>query len=186
RRQRLTVASIVERSLEASRPLIDAAGHRLAVSLPPDDLWLDADPVRMSQVVSNLLNNAAKYTRRGGQIELEVLREGSDIVLSVRDNGTGISPEHLPHVFEIFAQAAPALERSEGGLGIGLSLVRGIVEAHGGHVEALSDGVDRGSEFIVRLPAWSPGVPPPPTGGPSGAPLPGSPPRILLADASAA
>src|SRR6185369_847808 len=155
RKQRLTVEEIVGRSVETSRPLIEAAAHQLVVSLPPGDVWVEADPMRISQVVSNLLNNSAKYTPRGGRITLRVEREGSDVVLAVEDDGIGISPEQLDHVFEMFSQAAPALERAQGGLGIGLSIVRGIVEAHGGHVEARSDGLNRGSRFLVRLPVAS-------------------------------
>ena len=153
RRQHTPIGPIVQRSLETSRPLIEAAHHHLTVTVPPEPLWIEADPLRMAQVISNLLNNAARYTEPGGHIVLDVRREGSDVVIRVKDDGIGIAPAQLAHVFEMFAQAAPALHRSQGGLGIGLSLVRGIVDGHGGRVEARSDGLGRGSEFIVRLPA---------------------------------
>ena len=153
RKHRVSVAHVVQRSLETSRPGIEGLGHRVVVHLPEQEIWLDADPLRVSQVISNLLNNAAKYTDRGGHLELRVTREGSDVLFAVKDDGIGIAPAHLPNVFDIFAQVAPALERSQGGLGIGLSLVRGIVQAHGGSVEASSAGLGHGSEFVVRLPA---------------------------------
>ena len=153
RRQPASIGPIVQRSLETSRPLIEAAHHHLTVTMPESDLWIEADPLRLAQVISNLLNNAARYTEPGGHIALDVRREGSDVVITVKDDGIGIAPAQLTHVFEMFAQAAPALHRSQGGLGIGLALVRGIVEGHGGRVEARSDGLGRGSEFLVRLPA---------------------------------
>ena len=155
-KERVIVADVIEQALESCRSLVEGAGHHLTVSVPSSDLWVEADPIRLSQVLSNLIHNAVKYTPRGGRIAVSARAEHGEITLSVKDNGIGIDPGHLPRVFEIFAQAAPALERSEGGLGIGLSLVRGIVEAHGGRVEAKSDGIDRGSEFVVRLPLGSP------------------------------
>ncbi|TMQ71381.1 MAG: response regulator [Candidatus Eisenbacteria bacterium] len=161
RKQRVTVAAVVQRALETSRPLIDAAGHRFTLELPSIPMWLDADPLRLTQAIANILNNAAKYTDQGGDISLLITREGSDAVLSVRDTGIGISVENLPRVFEIFAQAVPALERSRGGLGIGLSLVRSIIQMLGGHIEARSHGAGQGSEFVVRLPiATGPGSAP--------------------------
>ncbi|HTM00973.1 MAG TPA: ATP-binding protein [Candidatus Omnitrophota bacterium] len=156
RKGRHTLAEIVQRSLETSQPAIQAAGHRLTLSLPEEDLWLVADPLRLAQVLSNLLNNAAKYTPRGGRIELSGRREGLDVVIAVRDNGIGIAPDFLPQVFEMFVQGAPASDLSEGGLGIGLSLVQGIVTAHGGRVHARSGGPGQGSEFTVHLPVAPP------------------------------
>ena len=139
-------------AVDASRPLIEASGHQLAVSLPAEPIHLDADPARLAQVISNLLNNAAKYTEPGGHIALTAERRGGDLVLTVRDTGVGISAEMLPGIFEMFAQVDRSLERSQGGLGIGLTLVRRLVEMHGGTIEARSEGIGRGSEFVVRLP----------------------------------
>jgi PAS domain S-box-containing protein len=152
RREPVELTTMVRGAVEAARPCIDAQGHRLSVTLPPGPTHLDADPTRLSQVLSNLLTNAAKYTERGGHIGLAAEREGGDVVVSVRDTGIGIAAEHLAHIFEMFSQVDPALERSQGGLGIGLALVRGLVELHGGSVEARSGGPGRGSEFTVRLP----------------------------------
>ena len=152
RTERVEAAAIVQAAVEAARPLIESSGHTLEVAWPPSPLWLDADPTRLTQVLLNLLNNAAKYTPRGGRIELRVHAEGGDALLSVRDSGIGLAPEHLQTVFGMFSQVAPALERSQGGLGIGLALARGLVELHGGRIEAASAGVGQGSEFTVRLP----------------------------------
>jgi PAS domain S-box-containing protein len=152
RNARVPLAPIIETALETSRPLIERGGHKLVVDLPPEPLILEADSMRLAQVFANLLNNAAKYTEHGGAIRLTARRLGDEVSISVRDNGIGISPEMLPLLFEIFTQATPALDRSQGGLGVGLSLVKGLVELHRGRVEAHSDGPGHGSEFIVRLP----------------------------------
>ncbi len=151
-REPVDVATIVAFAVETSRPTIDSHRHRLSIALPPKPVIVEADPNRLAQVLTNLLNNAAKYTEDGGQIRLAVAREGDRVVLRVRDNGVGIPPEMLPRIFELFAQADQALDRSQGGLGLGLTLVRSLVELHGGSVEAHSEGTGRGSEFIVRLP----------------------------------
>jgi signal transduction histidine kinase len=148
----VTLATVVESAVETSRPVIAAGGHALTVALPPDDIWLEADPVRLSQVLSNLLNNAAKYTDRDGRITLSAAAAGGEATVAVKDNGIGLAAEALPKVFEMFSQALPALERSQGGLGLGLFIVRSLVEMHGGRVEARSAGIGKGSEFIVRLP----------------------------------
>jgi CheY-like chemotaxis protein len=132
--------------------VIEAEGHRLSVEVPPEPLWVNGDLVRLAQVVSNLLNNAAKYTDRGGRIALSAGREGGEAVIRVRDTGIGIAPELLPRLFDMFFQAERRTRQSQGGLGIGLSLVRGLVELHGGSVAARSDGPGRGSEFVIRLP----------------------------------
>ncbi|MGE5756289.1 MAG: ATP-binding protein [Planctomycetaceae bacterium] len=153
------LATIVRRSVEASRPLIEDRGHVLTVSLPPEAIPLEADPTRLKQILDNLLTNAAKYTDPGGRIELAVDREGGEVVIRVRDTGIGIAPEKLPRIFDLFVQAERRLDRALGGLGIGLSLVRSLVELHGWSITAHSDGPGRGSEFAVRLPA-----PPPPEG----------------------
>jgi PAS domain S-box-containing protein len=152
RKERVALAAILENAIETSRPLIEEAGHQLTVSLAGTSIYLDADPTRMAQVISNLLNNSARYTPRGGEIWLTADREEHEVVVAVRDNGMGIAPEHLTGIFDIFSQVQPALERAAGGLGIGLSLVRKLVELHGGRVEARSEGLDRGSEFVVCLP----------------------------------
>jgi PAS domain S-box-containing protein len=152
RRQRVALADIVQNAVETSRPLIQEKAHELTINVPPEPIYLDADPTRLSQIISNLLHNAAKYTEKAGHIWLSAEQQGTEAVLSVRDTGIGIAAEHLPHLFKMFTQLTPALERSLGGLGVGLALVRGLVELHGGTVEAHSGGVGRGSEFIVRLP----------------------------------
>jgi PAS domain S-box-containing protein len=152
RTESVDIASVIRSAVETSRPLIDEAGHALEVSLPTEPLTLEADPVRIAQVISNLLNNAAKYTDRGGRIRLSAWREGASAVISVRDNGRGIPATVLPKVFDLFSQADQAYNRTQSGLGIGLTLVKGLVRLHDGAVEAHSDGPGRGSEFIVRLP----------------------------------
>jgi PAS domain S-box-containing protein len=143
---------VVNSAVEISRPLIEHMGHKLTVTLPPHPLTVNADMTRLAQVLTNLLNNAAKYTERGGHIWLTVERQGSDVLMSVKDNGIGIAPKELPGVFGMFAQVQASLERAQGGLGIGLTLVRRLVEMHGGRIEAHSDGCGKGSEFVVRLP----------------------------------
>jgi PAS domain S-box-containing protein len=154
-RQPLELAGIIETALETSRPLILSGNHELTVSLPDEPVYLEGDPVRLSQVFANLLNNSAKYTPRGGNIWLAAQQQGSDVVVSIRDDGIGISAEMLPRLFEMFSQATPAIARSQGGLGIGLSLAKGLVELHGGSVEARSEGPGKGSEFTVRLPVMA-------------------------------
>jgi PAS domain S-box-containing protein len=151
RKEPVELAGVLDSAVETSRPLIEARRHELTMMLPPDSIYLEADSVRLAQVFSNLLNNAAKYTREGGNIWLEAHRDGSEVVVSVRDDGIGIPPEILPEIFEMFLQAQPSTG-PEGGLGIGLSLVKNLVKLHGGSTEARSEGRDRGSEFIVRLP----------------------------------
>jgi PAS domain S-box-containing protein len=153
RKERIALANVVQNAVEGSRPIIEAAAHELTVRLPSEPVYLDGDPTRLAQVFSNLLTNAAKYTDRGGHIWLTAVRQGRDVVVSVRDTGIGIASEHLPRLFEMFSQVDSALERSQGGLGIGLSLVKGLVEMHGGTVEVRSEGLGKGSEFIIRLPA---------------------------------
>jgi PAS domain S-box-containing protein len=154
--QRSEMRGIVERAVESARSLIDRHKHELSVSLPAEPIWLHVDPTRLEQVIVNLLNNATKYTDEGGQIRLSARQEGDKVVLSVRDSGVGIAPELLPRIFDLFTQADRTLGRSQGGLGIGLSLVQKLVHLHGGTVEAHSAGLGQGSEFIVRLPALSP------------------------------
>ncbi|HZP87065.1 MAG TPA: ATP-binding protein [Burkholderiales bacterium] len=152
RKAPMQLAEIVRTALETSRPLIEANHHQLHVELPEEPIWLDVDPVRLAQVFANLLNNASKYTEAGGHIALTAHTQGSEVVVCVKDDGIGIEPEALPHVFEMFAQAKSALERAQGGLGIGLSLAKALVELHGGAIEVQSRGLGQGSTFIVRLP----------------------------------
>jgi PAS domain S-box-containing protein len=143
---------VVAHAVEAAHPLIEAQGHELSLCLPEAPVVIEADRLRLEQVVTNLLNNAARYTDCGGRITAELQRAGSEAVLRVRDTGRGIGPELLPHVFELFTQGERGLDRSQGGVGIGLTLVKRLVELHGGTVDAMSDGPGRGAEFIVRLP----------------------------------
>ncbi len=152
RKERLELRSFVESAVETTRPLIEERGHTLTVTLPPEPVYLEADAVRLSQMLSNLLNNAAKYTDPGGAIALSAERREDELVVSVKDTGIGIRGEALGKIFQMFSQEASAVDRSEGGLGIGLSLVRGLVELHGGMIEARSEGLGRGSEFVVTLP----------------------------------
>jgi signal transduction histidine kinase/CheY-like chemotaxis protein len=153
RKERVELTKVVSNAVEGSRPLIEKWNHELTVTIPPRPIYLEADPIRLAQVVLNLLNNAAKYTEPGGRIWLTAEREAEQVVLRVKDTGIGIPPEMLPRIFEIFTQVDRSLERSQGGLGIGLTLVQNLVEMHGGTIEARSDGPGTGSEFIVRLPA---------------------------------
>ena len=146
----------MQQALETARPLIDQNKHELTVSLPTEPTWLHADALRLEEVIVNLLNNAVKYTPEGGHIWLSLQQEGDRIVLRIRDTGVGIVPDSLPHMFELFTQAPRSLDRSQGGLGVGLAVVRKLVEMHGGTVEAQSAGPGKGSEFIVRLPVLSP------------------------------
>ena len=180
RRERVTLAAVVAAALETSRPALEAAGHKLVTRMPAAQAVVDADPTRLAQVLSNLLNNAAKYTPPGGTVEVHVERAGREAVLSVRDNGMGFPPELAGQLFEPFTQWAPA-EHGSAGLGIGLSLVRGIVEMHGGTASAASDGPGRGSRFEVRLPLAAAEQPTAPRAqaAPAAAP-PGV--RILVAD----
>ncbi len=152
KRERVELASVVYQAVEANRPLAECANHEVTVTLPPDPIYLHGDPVRLAQVFGNLLNNACKYTEPGGKIRLTADRQGSDVLLKVKDSGVGILPEKLTSVFQMFSQVESSLERSQGGLGIGLTLVRRLVELHEGTVEASSEGLARGSEFVVRLP----------------------------------
>ena len=146
------VRPIAETAVDAVRALLEEKRHELRLDLSSEPMWLDADAVRISQILVNLLTNAAKYTNPGGRIELASRREGDEVVLTVKDNGIGFAPEVKPRLFTLFTQVEPVMNRSTGGLGIGLALVREFVERHGGHVEANSAGPGRGSEFVVRLP----------------------------------
>jgi len=151
-RQATDLSRLVASCLETFRATGRTAGYRIAVDLAPG--WVDGDPTRLEQIVSNLLDNALKYTPNGGAIDIALARAGDDVVLSVRDSGVGIPPELLPQVFDVFVQGAISIDRSQGGLGIGLSLVRRLVELHGGSVAADSPGAGLGSSFTIRLP-WA-------------------------------
>ena len=152
RKKPVELKVVLDNAVQACRPLLTSHKHELTMSLPPDPIWLDADQTRMEQVVVNMLNNSAKYSQDGGRITIEAGREREEVVLRIRDTGMGIAPELLPHIFELFTQADRTLDRSQGGLGIGLTLVRKLVELHDGRVEAYSEGVGKGSEFVVRVP----------------------------------
>jgi two-component system CheB/CheR fusion protein len=152
RKERVDLARAVAAAVETSGPLIESRGHQLSVELPPEPVWLEADPTRLAQVLANLLNNAAKYTEKGGHIWLTAAREPGAVVVRVRDDGIGIPAGMLPRIFEMFLQVDGRSQSSQGGLGIGLTLVKSLVEMHGGAVEARSEGPGRGSEFAVRLP----------------------------------
>jgi signal transduction histidine kinase len=146
------VATIVARAVEGSRPTIEARGHTLEVSVPKERMQVEGDPTRLAQILWNLLNNSAKYTPEGGRIWLTVEEVNREAVIRIKDTGLGIPPGVLPRIFDLFTQAERTLDRSEGGLGIGLTLVRRLTQLHGGRVEAFSEGPGRGSEFVVRLP----------------------------------
>ncbi|HEX6276233.1 MAG TPA: ATP-binding protein [Polyangiaceae bacterium] len=150
--ERFTAQSAMDAAIEASMPGLTRGRHTLKTEISDDVLYLDADQTRIAQVVSNLLNNASKYTPSGGNVELSVRREGDEVVIRVRDDGMGIPPDRLEDIFQMFGQVNQALDRSHGGLGIGLALVRRLVEMHRGHVEAHSAGPGKGSTFTVRLP----------------------------------
>jgi CheY-like chemotaxis protein len=148
RKERVNLTAVIENAVETSKPLMERVGHRFTLSLPAKTLFVDADAVRLAQVFANILNNAAKFTPGGGEVQLSVSVEDHQAVVSVRDTGVGIAAPMLPRVFDMFAQAVSGRE----GLGIGLSLSRKLVELHGGTVEARSEGLGKGSEFVIRLP----------------------------------
>ncbi|MEX2303200.1 MAG: ATP-binding protein, partial [Bryobacterales bacterium] len=184
RKERVELAEVVSEAVESSRPLIEQCGHQLTVTLPPEPIYLYADLVRLSQVLTNLLTNAAKYTDGGGHIWLTAERQGGEVVVRVKDTGVGIPAEKLPGLFEMFFQVDGALERSQGGLGIGLSLVRRLVELHGGSVKAHCAGRGKGCEFTVLVPALAEEPKPQPTLEPadSGATKAKTARRILVVD----
>jgi CheY-like chemotaxis protein/two-component sensor histidine kinase len=148
----LEVKKLLETAVESAQPAMDAKRHTLRVEIPETVIMLQADPVRLTQVLSNLLSNAAKYTPAGGLISLGARLEAQDLVLYVRDNGIGLAPAVIPHIFDMFTQVGAESEAPEGGLGIGLALVKGLVHLHGGRISAHSAGLGEGSEFLVSLP----------------------------------
>ena len=151
-KERVTLGSVIETALEANRQVIEAKHHELVVNIADEPIWLEADPTRLTQVVSNLLTNAAKYTKEGGRIEVSANQEDGDAVVRVKDTGEGIEAEMLTWIFEMFSQIGASSAHSQGGLGIGLTVVKRLVELHGGRIEARSEGLGRGSEFVVHLP----------------------------------
>lgn len=181
RREPVELHDVVQGAVETCRHHLDGRSHRLLTSLPPRPLLLDADPARLQQAVANLLNNAAKYTEPGGRVTLIVEREGDQVALTVEDTGRGIAAAFLPRVFDLFAQEDRSLDRSCGGLGIGLTLVKGIAEMHGGTVEARSAGVGKGSAFVLRLPGPV-GAPQAPAPAPPAASPRAAPRRVMLVD----
>jgi PAS domain S-box-containing protein len=181
-KERVELAAVANSAVESSRPLIEQQGHELTVMLPKQPVIIEADPTRLAQVFVNLLNNAAKYSNRGGHIWLTAERQRSDVVVSVRDTGIGIPADQLPRIFEMYSQVERSLEKSQGGLGIGLTLVKRLVEMHGGSVEAHSEGPGKGSEFVVRLPVVVEPYMPQAAGEPSQPAVPISSLRILIVD----
>jgi CheY-like chemotaxis protein/two-component sensor histidine kinase len=159
KRERITVASVIEAAIEGSMPNLQRAGHELRLDVTGDPLFLDADHTRIAQVLSNLLNNSSKYTADGGTIDLSVRREGDHVRITVSDNGLGFPKECQEEMFQMFGQVNRALDRSHGGLGIGLALVRTLVDMHGGTVDAYSAGPNQGSTFTIRLPLADGGAP---------------------------
>ena len=155
-RKRLELATVVAKAVEATAPLLEQRRHQLHLSVPAHGLAVEADEVRLTQVVSNLLTNAARYTASGGRVDVTAAREGDEVALYVRDNGQGVDGALLPHIFDMFVQGPRGTDRLEGGLGLGLSLVRTLTELQGGKVSALSEGPGRGSTFTMRLPASAP------------------------------
>lgn len=177
RKEILALAAVVQQAVDTVRPLAEA--HTLVVSLPEEPVWVEADPVRLAQIIENLLSNACKYTDKGGRIEVSVCRGAEDVAVTVKDNGIGIDRDLLPRVFDLFTQSSRTLDRSQGGLGIGLTLVRTLVEMHGGSVSAASEGPGRGSQFTVRLPlARKTSIPE----SPAAPPAPASGRRVLVVD----
>ncbi|HEY7157493.1 MAG TPA: ATP-binding protein, partial [Gemmataceae bacterium] len=161
----------VNQAVQTTRPLLEAQAHQLSVELPAEPIYLEADEARVVQVLVNLLGNAGKYTERGGRISLTAAREGDEAVLRVRDNGVGIEADMLGRIFDLFAQIGRSLHRAQGGLGVGLTLVRQLVELHGGKVSVHSDGPGKGSEFVVCLPIVpAPVAPSVPTAAPVASP----------------
>jgi CheY-like chemotaxis protein/two-component sensor histidine kinase len=152
RTQRVELASIIHQAVEICRPLAEAAGHRLDVNVPAPAISVEGDPLRLAQVFSNLLNNACKFTEPGGEIRIATRQDGAQVEITVADSGIGIAPDQLGNIFEMFSQVDSSLERTHSGLGIGLTLVKRLVEMHGGTIVAASDGPGRGSIFTVRLP----------------------------------
>jgi PAS domain S-box-containing protein len=159
RRERLSIATALQLALETARPLLAAKGHQLQVDIAPGTPDVDADPVRLAQILGNLIGNAAKYTPAGGHLSIAAAADGAHVRVRLRDDGIGIEPEALPRIFDLFTRAVPAGDSTEGGLGVGLAITRQLVDLHGGTIEASSAGRGHGSEFVLRLPAAAAGAP---------------------------
>ncbi len=182
RRSQIGLASVITAAVETSRPLIEAGGHVLEILLPAEEVWIEADATRLAQVFSNLLNNASKYTDERGKISISVEQADGEVEIRVRDSGIGISSSLLPRVFDMFTQGTSSSVRSPGGLGIGLTLVRSLIEMHGGRVSAQSDGPGLGSVFIVRLPQSKVGAPTPMPEDAAASGASRTTPRVLVVD----
>jgi CheY-like chemotaxis protein len=185
RKESIDLATVIGRALESVQPIIDGHGHSLDVTLPSEPVWLEGDLVRLAQVFSNLLANAAKFTEGRGRIRLAASVESGETRVSVRDIGIGIAPEVLPHIFDLFVQADQSIARSRGGLGIGLTIARRLVEMHGGRIAAFSAGQGRGSEFVVHLPIAAQTVQAKPRDAVAAAFAPSPRRRILVVDDNA-
>jgi signal transduction histidine kinase len=159
RKQATELAAVVEAGVETARPILDAKRHRLSIDMPRELTYMSVDPLRIAQVLSNLLTNAAKYTDPEGVIRVIARRTSDSVIIQVIDNGIGIAPDAPPRIFQMFSQVAATQDRSDGGLGIGLALAKGLIELHGGRIEAKSGGLGRGSDFTVRLPIGTLTVP---------------------------
>jgi signal transduction histidine kinase len=153
--ERIDLRKVVGHAIETTAPDIDAAKHQLTASAPEGPVWVSGDPFRLEQVFVNLISNAAKYTGNGGRISIRMELERRHAVIRVRDSGIGITPQMLPHVFDLFKQVDETSPQSRSGLGVGLTIVRSLVELHGGYVDAASRGAGKGSDFTVRLPLAS-------------------------------
>jgi CheY-like chemotaxis protein len=170
RKKLVDAAVVMARACESARPLCEARRHTLTCDFERGTLWLEADPTRLEQVVLNLLTNAAKYTHTGGKIALRAYCKAGQVVIRVQDNGIGVAPDRLPEMFELFTQGERSIARSEGGLGLGLTIVKRLTEMHNGRIEASSEGIDKGSSFTIYLPlaaAPPPGIRAEPANGPA-------------------
>jgi CheY-like chemotaxis protein len=181
KKELIEVAAVVARAVELSSPLLEQQRHHLAITVAERGLVVSADPTRLAQALSNLLSNAAKYTPSGGHVEISASRKGERVVLTVRDDGVGITPAMLPRVFELFVQERQTIDRSQGGLGLGLAIVDNLVKMHDGRVAVFSDGPGKGSVFTIDLPAAAVGVPEAEAASPL-RPAPGVGRRVLVVD----
>jgi CheY-like chemotaxis protein/two-component sensor histidine kinase len=181
RRDRIDLAEVIKQGVETARPLCNDHGHDLQLALPLEPIYLYGDANRLAQVVGNLVNNACKFTPRGGSVHIHAERDRQSAIIRVRDTGIGLAADQMPRIFDIFSQILPSRDRSRDGLGIGLNIVKKLVELHGGTIEARSAGIDQGSEFVIHLPIADQASPDRPTGTVNEVtPLPSR--RILVVD----